>query len=118
MARAVVTPIKLGVRNKFSEEITYVAIDATDGLEFVMDESDEKYVVLIQNTDSSNDETVTIKKGNGIQGVADYTAKVGKGETVAISLDSGAYKNVSGDDKGKVVITGTADVEVAVVVLP
>lgn len=118
MARATVTPIKLGVRNKFSEAITYVAIDATDGLEFVMDERDEKYVVLIQNTDTDNDETVTIKKGNGIQGVADYTEKVGKGETVAISLDSGAYKNVSGTDKGKVVITGTSDVEVAVVVLP
>ena len=118
MARATVTPIKLGVRNKFSEEITYVAIDATDGLEFVMDESDEKYVVLIQNTDTTNDETVTIKKGNGIQGVADYTATIEKGTTVAISLDSGAYKNVSGTDKGKVVITGTADVEVAVVVLP
>lgn len=118
MARATATPIKLGVRNTFSKAITYVALDGTDGLEFVMAENDEKYVVLIQNTDTDNDETVTIKKGNGIQGVADYAAKVGKGKTVAISLDSGAYKNVSGTDKGKVVITGAADVKVAVVVLP
>lgn len=118
MARAKATPIKLGVRNKVGDTITYVALDATDGLEFVMDERDEKYVVLIQNSDSSTGKEFTIKKGNSIQGVADYTKKVAKGTTVAISLDSGAFKNVTGDDKGKVVFTGDAAIKVAVVVLP
>jgi hypothetical protein len=52
----------------------------------------------------SGDKTLTIKKGNSIQGVEDMVYTLRHGGTYYIVLESGKYKNVYGDDKGKVVI--------------
>ena len=61
-----------------------------------------KYVLKV-----SGDKNLTIKKGNSIQGVEDKVYKLRHGGTYYIVLESGRYKNVYGDDKGKVIIEVT-----------
>jgi hypothetical protein len=123
MARATITPVKLSGYNEFSETVVTAdalkAVDATDGAEFVMEKSDEKYVLRIANAHASQAKTVTIVAGNGIQGVVDATQLITAGNEVYITIDSGRFKNVYGADKGKVIIKGdTADIKVAVIIQP
>jgi hypothetical protein len=61
-----------------------------------------KYVLKVSGT-----KTLTIKKGNSIQGVEDKVYKLRHGGTYYIVLESGRHKNVYGDDKGKVIIEVT-----------
>jgi hypothetical protein len=61
-----------------------------------------KYVLKVSGT-----KTLTIKKGNSIQGVEDKVYKLRHGGTYYIVLESGRYKNVYGNDKGKVIIEVT-----------
>lgn len=123
MAAVSITPVKLTGYNKVCTAITTAslttAVDATDGATFVMDEADEKYLVMVSNVHVSAAKSVTFKAGNGLQAVGDYTVEIAAGKSVVLALESGVFKNVSGTNKGKVVITGTsADIEVAVFVLP
>lgn len=97
---------------------TVAAIDATNGGLITCDKADQKMLIILTNADASNDEVATIKKGNGIQGVADLAITVTKATTKVVVVESGKYKNISGTNKGKILITGTADVTVACVVLP
>jgi hypothetical protein len=77
-------------------------------------ESDEKMVLVIN---ASADTTLTVLAGNSIQGVADLTVSVPKGVNL-IKLESGRFKNVSGENKGKIVVksAGTPSVGVAALV--
>lgn len=122
MPRTVITPVKLENYNEFSQAVSKAsltqAVDASEGAEFVMRERDDKYLILIENSNEAA-KTVTIKAGNGLQGVADLTHSVEASSCALVALESGRFKNVSGADKGKVVITGeTADIKVAVFVMP
>lgn len=91
----------------------------TDGVAIPATNGDFKRLILVQNTNSSAAVTVTVKKGNGIQGVKDLEAfSVPAGKIAAIRLDDGRYKNVSGADKDKIIIVpSTANASVAVVEL-
>ena len=51
-------------------------------------ESDEKMVLVVHNT-ASSDATLTVKAGNGIQGVVDLTLTVPKNAVSLVKLDSG-----------------------------
>ena len=119
MSRVNIPVQELDDRNKFAAAAAYTglttAADTTDGAEIVWNERDEKYLVLVHNAGSSAAD-VTIKAGNGIQGVNDLTINLAGGQYTFVSLDSGRFKNVSGPDKGKVVITGA--VKVAAFKLP
>jgi len=144
---ATITVQKLDEINKFKTEAAFSGITtalasngastATYGAVFAMDSRDDKYLILAQNVAASGDDkTVTIKAGNGIQGVADVAkTDLGYGEYTLIAIESGRFKNVtenatlkalssatSADQisaKGKVFITGTsADIKVAVFKLP
>lgn len=123
MARATITVQSLNERNKFADaalsSAMTTAIDATDGAEIVWSERDDKYLVLIQNANASGAKNVTIKAGNGIQGVNDITASIAASSYTFVTLESGCFKNVTGSDKGKVVITGdSADIKLAVFKMP
>lgn len=123
MARVVLTVNELTDRNAFKDcgliANIAAAVDATDGAEFVMKERDDKYLILVTNSHASAAKSVTIKTGNGIQSGADLTKSIDAGDFHIVAIDSGRFKNVTGTDKGKVVITGTsADIEVAVFRLP
>lgn len=120
MARTVITPIKLGTQNSFSTDVTSLcaAVDASDGAAFTMDGHDERTLIIVQNSATSA-KKVTIKAGSGIQGAPDLEKSVAASSFTAITLDSARFKNVSGADKGKVIIKGeSADIKVACIMLP
>ncbi len=122
MSRVVITPIEITKYSSFEGTVAnaslFAAVDAADGAEVLPNGHDERTLVLVQNT-STSEGTVTIKAGNGIQGVADEAHVIPASSTVFIVPESGRFKNVSGDDKGKLIITGSAaTIKVAVVKLP
>ena len=121
MAIVKLNPIEIVKHNEPSAEVATanltVALDGTAGAYYEHKERDDKYVIIAQNTAEAAG-TLTIKKGNGIQGVADNVITIAAGKTVAINLESGCYKNVSGDNKGRVIMTGAATIKVAVIKLP
>jgi len=123
MAIVKITPVELDEYNKASSEVTTAnlttAVDATDGAYYEHKERDDKYIIIAQNVHVSASKNLVIKKGNSIQGGADKTIAIAAGKTVFITLDSGRFKNVSGTDKGRVILTGSsADIQLAVVKLP
>ena len=123
MARATINVQALDERNKFASAALSTgmttAIDATDGAEIVWSERDDKYLVLIQNANASEAKNVTIKAGNGIQGVNDITTSIAASSYTFIALDSGRFKNVVGADKGKVLFTGdSSDIKIAAFKMP
>ncbi len=77
--------------------------------------ADEKNILVVQNTGSAAT-TLTIKAGNGIQGVADKTLAVAVGVSL-VKLESGRFKNVSGTNKGKIVVMSAGTPKVGVVAL-
>ena len=80
----------------------------TDGFLFDFSPADNKMVLLFQNTAEAAG-TVTVKKGNGLQGVKDLdTLSIPAAGFVVYELESGAFKNVSGTDKGKVLVVPSA----------
>lgn len=125
MARTALTVQALTEFNKFATALDLTAItaavDATSfEAEFTMSGQDTKYLILINNAHASAAKDVTIKAGNGLQGVADVKlTDLGAGKLTYIVLESGRFKNVSGADKGKVIILGeSADIKVGVFKLP
>ena len=116
MAKVNITPVKLE-QNAFAD-VTLVAGN-TEGFKIDFNEKDNKVCLIFQNGGSGN-ATVTVKKGNGIQGVEDLdTYTIAAGKFACINLESGAYKNVSGEDKGyAIVVPSSADVKCSEVVLP
>jgi len=79
---------------------------------------DYKTMIIMTNAGEAS-ATATIAIGNGIQGVGDnLTVTVGAGETHAIVLDSGYFKNVSGTNKDFIKITPSAAISFTAVELP
>ena len=122
MARVVITPIEVTKHSTFEGTVLnsalFKGVDVTNGAEVVMDGHDERTVIMVQNTATAPG-TVTVKAGNGIQGVADEVFTVPASSTTFIVPESGRFKNVSGDDKGKLIINGSAaTITVAVIKLP
>lgn len=93
------------------------ALDATDGALIAWDERDEKITLLIQNSATSEGAAI-VKAGNGYGGVADLEVPVAASSYVILALDSARFKNVTGDMKGKVHITGPSTIKVAAFKLP
>ena len=121
MAITTLTVNEVNNLNVFSSEISPIvtAVDSTDKkAQFNMSAADQKYLILVQNNGSAA-ATVTFKTGNGIQGVADLSKSIGAGKYVFLQIESGRFKNVTGDNKGKVIIEGsTTDIKVGVFKLP
>lgn len=123
MAATAITPIKLTSFNTITKETAatdFAAIDATDGAYFVMAKGGDKYVIGIKNAVSvSGNKTITIKAGNGLQGTNDISLTLAQNEIAWVALDSGKFKNVYGENKGKVILTGTDNnLQVKVIELP
>lgn len=78
--------------------------------------NDDKLVLVLQNTGSAAT-NITIKAGDSIQGLNDLTLSVPVGINL-VQLESGRFKNVTGTNKGKIVVISTGTPKVAVVQLP
>lgn len=123
MAIVELKPIKLTAFNttvKETADTDFTAIDATLGACFEMPKGGDKYVIGIKNGVATEvNKTITIKAGNGLQGTNDITLTLAKDEIAWVALDSGKFKNVYGENKGKVILTGTdANLLVKVIELP
>ena len=78
--------------------------------------NDAKTVVLLVN-EESGEVKCRIKAGNGFCGVGDLEILV-RGKTMAVvTVDSARFKNVHGEDKGKVIIGAPEGGEITVAVL-
>lgn len=76
-------------------------------------DGDDKMILVIVATAAT---TLTVRAGNGIQGVADKVLTVPVG-TSLVKLESGRFKNVSGTNKGKIVVQSAGTPKVGVVAL-
>lgn len=89
------------------KDLTFTA-GTTDGFEFDFKADTTKMVLVFQNT-AGTAGTVTVKSGNGIQGVSDLDAySVPASGFSAVVLETGAFKNVTGTLKGKVKVVPSA----------
>ena len=93
-------------------EITFSSATSSDTIYFDYDGAgDEKLVMLFKGA-----ATITLKKGNSIQGVVNT---VGTATTeAAVRVDSGRFKDVFGSYSGKVSATVSANTSVALIQLP
>ena len=102
------------MRNEIAK-VSTTALSANTETALEWKEDDHKTVLVINNT-GSNPATFTVLAGNGIQGAADLIVSAAAGINL-IKLDSGRFKNVSGDNKGKIIVKSSAAVSVGVVAL-
>ena len=94
---------------------------AADG--FVVDYTgtDSKIMLVFNNTNAAaTARTATIKMGNGLQGVSDIdSGDIAAGKFACVAIESGRFKNVTGTNKGKVlIIPSHAELKMAAIVLP
>lgn len=119
MAVAEITNVDL-VRNEAKELTDAVAVDVTDGAKVdYTNRSDGRILLLLTNSNASGAKKATILKGNSLQGVEDLEISIPQSKTYAIVIESGKFMNVSGDNKGYVIIKGeSTDIKVQAVELP
>ena len=102
MAVKVLTLADLTPFDSFVAVDTEAATVATDGFEVTIDDD---ILILAQNS-GAVDRTLTVELGNALQGVVDTTSSnIGAGALVLIKLNTGRYKNLSGTNKGKILLT-------------
>lgn len=104
--------MELTMRNEIVKPVLTALTAATDTA-IPFDGRDDQMVIVIN---ASADTTVTVKAGNHIQGVADMTVTVPTGISL-IKLESGRFKHVSGENKGKIVLNAAKAVSVGVAAL-
>lgn len=122
MAVTVVTPEVL-TRNVFDLDAIAMtaATTAADGFTIDLTKyADQKVVFLFENTNAAaTARTATIKKGNGLQGLADLVSgDIAAGKFGAVTFESMKFKNVGGTLKNKVVVIPShAELKMACLVL-
>ena len=107
--------MKVTMRNEITTP-TLTALTANTEKALEWSENDAKMILVISNSGDTA-VSLTVKAGNGIQGVVDLTLSAPKGVSL-VKLDSGRFKFVSGTNKGKIVVksAGTPSVGVAALV--
>jgi hypothetical protein len=116
-AATVITNTSL-VLNTFATLPATAAVEATNGA-LVNAAADHKMLLIAENASVDTAKTVTIKAGNGIQGLSDLALSIPAATTKCIVIESMKYVNTSGTNKGKILLTGTdANIKIACVVLP
>lgn len=102
-------------RNEILNVTTVALAGATTDKAFEWNGNDDRLILVVENS-GTTDGSITIKAGDGIQGVNDLTLTV-KAGTNLVKLDSGRFKNVTGTNKGKILVSGATTIKVAVVEL-
>ena len=72
---------------------------------------DDKTVIILYN-DGTSPANVTIEKGDGLQGVNNLAVTLTGGKYYVLSIDSGAFKHLTGTEKGNVVVKGVCKIAV------
>lgn len=99
------------MRNKVAE-VAFTTMTANTDTAFAWNDSDDYTLIVVTAT---ADDTLTVKAGDGLQGVNDLSLTIPTGTSV-IKLESGRFKNVTGTNKGKIVLScGKATTKIGVV---
>lgn len=104
--------MEVTMRNNIAT-VELTALTANTEKAIKWDENDQKMILVVQ---ASSATTLTVKAGNGIQGVADLVLTVPVGVSL-VKLESGRFKFVSGDNKGNIVVKSADTPSVGVVAL-
>lgn len=93
---------------------TWTSVAAGSRAVIDSDYKDERTIILVKTATAGD---IVIKHGNGYGGVNDITKAIAASEEYAFTLDSTIFKNVSGSNKGKIVIEsdGTSAFSIAVI---
>ena len=91
---------------------TYQTVAANDVVKIEANYKDLHTVVHVLGSAAG---TITVKAGNGYAGVNDYAFAVGNGEYKAVVLDSARFMNVTGADRGCIVLEASAACKIAVI---
>lgn len=121
MAATTITNAKM-VRNAATAMPTAGTVAANEGVIVSVAHPDEKMLLRLVNTDSSATHTAVIVKGNALQGVADLEIPLAPSADVVVVVESGKFVNVSGDNKGKLIVkdkkTTATNIKVSAIQLP
>ena len=122
MAATTITPTVLTGYNAAEVLPATAAVEANEGALIAFNKADQKGFILLENSNATATATAKIVKGNGLQGTADLSVTLAASTTKIISIESMKYKNLSGDNKGKVLVIDTdttaTTLKVAAVFLP
>ena len=122
MALATITKTVV-TRNAATALPSYVTCATNEGAFITFDADDQKILLKIKNQITNATHTAVIVAGNGLQGTADVEFTLAASTEVVTVLESGKFVNVSGDNKGKVIVkdkstTNTNAIAVAAIALP
>ncbi len=93
---------------------TETAMTAQTAFDFTS--KDGKTLFIAENSGTSAVNLV-IEKGDGLQGTEDLTMSVPASSKICFALESGKYKKLYGENKGKILATG-AGLKLSTFVLP
>lgn len=112
------TNIQLDVNNPV--ELIVTAFTAADGITFPMDGDCQRMLLVLDNTAGSAASTFTIHGGTSeIMGLPDKTVSVASGKTYVGTMESGGYRQLSGNMSGSIFITASGGTpKAALVALP
>lgn len=110
-------------RNAATTMGTFVQCPTNDACTIDATPDDQKICIHLKNAITNATHTAVIDAGNGLQGVADLEITLAASTEKVTVVESGAYKQMSGDNKGKILVrdkstTNTNAISVAAVVLP
>ncbi len=106
--------------NKINKPNTAVQIETATAMTaktaYPMNDKDGKTMFIAENPTSSA-VSLVIEMGEGLQATEDLTFSIPAGKSICFSLESGKFKKLYGENKGKVLMTG-AGVKVSTFILP
>lgn len=122
MAATTITPTALTGFNAAAALPATAAVEANLGALIAFNKADQKGLIFLENSNATTTATAKIVKGDGLQGTADLSIEIDPSETKVISIESMKYLNLTGDNKGKVLVidsdTTATTLKVAAVFLP
>lgn len=118
MAQKLITSTKLKYNVASDLPTTVAATAVSDGCVIDYTAKDDGRILLIIENSGATEFTAKILKGNGLQGVEDLSITIGANASKVITIESGKFVNVSGANKGKVIINGSTNLKVAAIELP
>lgn len=95
------------------KEYTYKAV--ADGDTVKIDAGFKDLHTAVHFLGGTAESTITVKAGNGYAGVNDMAFKLGINKYMTLVLDSARFMNVTGENRGKIVLTATKACSIAVI---
>lgn len=112
MAKVEITVAKTLKPNEISDVFEFKSAAANDEVIIPFTGKDHQTYIIATAAAAC---TLSVKAGNGIQGVTDRDMALTANKYKFFTLDSGYHKNITGENKGNIVIVPSAACSIAVV---